>query len=134
MIADNDSYKQTDDTLAKKVVRAYEKQLKDAGGSKPTIRLAKKLNITYAVGSKYRPEQEIAEKIGIICDLEGKQVAILTDDETVSFSSMLNIAKELYTKYDIKQIYSAISHMNLTKKIFLNYLGITRFMACKSYT
>lgn len=88
----------------------------DAGGSKPTIRLAKGLNIPYAIGSKYRPEQEIAEKIGIIGDLDGKKVAILTDDETVSFSSMLNIAKELYKEYKVDQIYSAISHMKLTKK------------------
>ncbi len=88
----------------------------DAGGSKPIIRMAGLLELAYAIGNKYRPEQEKVEKIGIIGEVKGKKTALLSDDETVTFKSLLGIASGLKEDYGVKETYVALSHMKLTRK------------------
>ncbi len=88
----------------------------DAGGAKLTIHYAKALNVDYAISNKYRPKQEEAEIIGIIGNLEGKTVALLADDESVTFTSLLNAAKQLYKKCEIPEIYMCISHNKIRHK------------------
>lgn len=87
----------------------------DAGGAKATVHLAKAINVGYAMGNKYRPEKEKTDVLGIIGDLKDKKIALITDDETVTFSSFYNVAERLYKDYGIKEIHGALSHMKLTQ-------------------
>jgi ribose-phosphate pyrophosphokinase len=86
----------------------------DAGGAKATIHLAKALDIDYAITNKYRPQKEKADLLGVIGFLDDKKIAIITDDETVTFSSLMNAVKILSQDYKIREIYVAVSHMKLS--------------------
>jgi ribose-phosphate pyrophosphokinase len=82
----------------------------DAGAAKFTIHYARALRVDYAVGNKFRPKQEKTDILGIIGNVEGKRIAILGDDETVSFTSLMNAAAELHDRYKVEEIYMLVSH------------------------
>lgn len=85
----------------------------DAGGAKLTIHLAQGLNVDYAIANKFRQKAEQAEMLGIIGKVEGKRVAILADDETVTMTSLNNAAREIHTRYEVAEIHMLISHAKL---------------------
>lgn len=81
----------------------------DAGGAKFTMYHASAMEISHAITNKFRRKEEEAELLGVIGDLEGKKIAIITDDESVTFGSVLGACQGLYEK-GITEIYAAISH------------------------
>lgn len=87
----------------------------DSGGAKFTIHYAEAMNLSHAIGNKFRSKKDETQMIGIIGDMENKEKAIITDDETVTGSSFLNVVKALHHKYGIKEIYAAITHMKIRK-------------------
>jgi ribose-phosphate pyrophosphokinase len=94
----------------------------DAGGAKTTVHFADKLNTTYAISNKFRHSKDDTSIIGVIGDLRDKRVAIITDDETVTGSSILNPIKTLYNDYGIEEIYAAISHFKVHGKHFDKFI------------
>jgi ribose-phosphate pyrophosphokinase len=82
----------------------------DAGGAKFTVHFARAMDITYAITSKFRGHTGKAELLGVVGDVEGKRVALVTDDETVTGTSVINTVKALNTRYGIEETYAAISH------------------------
>lgn len=87
----------------------------DAGGAKFTVNYASKMGISYGIANKFRNGEFKTDALGIIGDFNDKKVAILTDDESVTAGSLLNVANELYDnpKYGIEEIYIAVSHNKL---------------------
>jgi len=88
----------------------------DAGGAKFTVHYANAMDVPYAIANKFRSEKDNANLLGVIGELEGKNTAIITDDETVTGTSLLNAVKQLHENFGIKNIYVALSHFKLQKK------------------
>lgn len=88
----------------------------DAGGAKFTVHFSEAMNIPYAIANKFRPGKDRANLLGIIGDLNGKKVAIISDDETVTGSSIANAARWLYTNFGVEEIHIAISHLKLREE------------------
>jgi len=88
----------------------------DAGGAKFTVHFSEAMNIPYAIANKFRPGKDRANLLGIIGDLNGKKIALISDDETVTGSSIANAARWLYTNFDVKEIHIAISHLKLREE------------------
>lgn len=84
----------------------------DSGGSKETRFIANSLDISYCPGLKERPEQKKTHSLGVQGNLNGKKVAILTDDETATFSSFLNQIDFLHHA-GIREFYGGVSHMRV---------------------
>ncbi|MFH1850144.1 MAG: ribose-phosphate diphosphokinase [archaeon] len=85
----------------------------DAGGAKTTVYFANAMGgIDLGIISKHRPRREQSEVLGVIGNLSGTDVALLTDDETVTFGTILNAVKALYQE-GVRQSYVAISHNKL---------------------
>jgi ribose-phosphate pyrophosphokinase len=82
----------------------------DAGGAKLTIHYAGAIGDDFAIGNKYRPEQEKADILGIIGNVKGKKIGLLGDDESVSVTSLLNAGKDLSITYGLDELYMLISH------------------------
>lgn len=94
----------------------------DAGGAKFSIHFAKTMKISYAIASKYRNEKNDSNLLGIIGDIAQKETAIITDDETVTGTSIINAVKSLYTKYKIQQSYIAVSHIKVRKEFIPSFI------------
>ncbi|MDO8741392.1 MAG: ribose-phosphate diphosphokinase [Candidatus Woesearchaeota archaeon] len=88
----------------------------DAGGAKFTIHYAEAMGIDYGITSKVRPKDQEANILGVIGELDGKNIALITDDETVTANSIIGAAKSLSEERNINEIYAAISHNKLNKK------------------
>lgn len=88
----------------------------DAGGAKSTVHFSDAMDIPYAVGNKFRPGKDRANLLGIIGDFKNKRIAIVTDDETVTGSSVINAVRSLRTNYNVDEIYAGISHMKLKEE------------------
>jgi ribose-phosphate pyrophosphokinase len=88
----------------------------DAGGAKFTVHFSDAMNIPYAIANKFRPGKDRANLLGIIGDLSGKKIAIISDDETVTGSSIANAARWLYSNFGVKEIHIAISHLKLREE------------------
>lgn len=88
----------------------------DAGGAKFTVHFANAMEIPYAIANKFRTGKDSANLLGVIGDLSGKKTALITDDETVTGTSLLNATSQLYKNFGIEQIYIAVSHMKLKKE------------------
>lgn len=88
----------------------------DAGGAKFTVHFSEAMHIPYAIANKFRPGKDRANLLGIIGDLNGKKVAIISDDETVTGSSIANAARWLYTNFGVEEIHIAISHLKLREE------------------
>lgn len=82
----------------------------DAGGAKFALHFARALDVDYAIANKYKSSDRKAEMLGIIGNLEGKRIALIGDDETVTVTSLSNAAKELHGQYGIQEIHFLISH------------------------
>ena len=87
----------------------------DAGGAKFTVHFANAMDITYAITSKFRDHQGKADLLGVVGDIEGKRVALVTDDETVTGSSILKTVETLHDRYGIEETHVAISHAKLDR-------------------
>ncbi len=85
----------------------------DAGGAKFTMHYADIMDVNYAIANKFRSGKDQTDILGVIGDLDGKRTAIITDDETVTGSSLLNTVRQLHDNYGIQEILVAISHMKL---------------------
>ena len=94
----------------------------DAGGAKFTVHFAKAMDITYAITSKFRDHKGKADLLGVVGDIDGKRVALVTDDETVTGTSILKTVETLHDRYGIKETHVAISHPKLDQE------SITRFV------
>jgi ribose-phosphate pyrophosphokinase len=87
----------------------------DAGGAKFTVHFSDAMNIPYAIANKFRPGKDKANFLGIIGDLNNKKIAIITDDETVTGSSLINAIRWLYTN-GVHEIHVAVSHLKLREE------------------
>ncbi len=87
----------------------------DAGGAKLTVHFSDAMDIPYAIANKFRPGKDRANLLGIIGDLSNKKIAIITDDETVTGSSIINACRWLYQN-GVHEIYAAVSHMKLREE------------------
>jgi ribose-phosphate pyrophosphokinase len=87
----------------------------DAGGAKFTVHYAGELGVNYAIANKYRSVHGAANLLGIIGDMRNVKTAIITDDETVTGSSLVNAVRQLHDNYGVKDIYVALSHLKLLK-------------------
>jgi len=88
----------------------------DAGGAKFTVHFSEAMNIPYAIANKFRPGKDRANLLGIIGDLNGKRVAIISDDETVTGSSIANATRWLYSNFGVSEIHVGISHLKLREE------------------
>ncbi len=88
----------------------------DAGGAKFTVHFSDDMDIPYAIANKFRPGKDRANFLGIIGDLDGKSAAIITDDETVTGSSLINAVRSLHSNYHLDQIYAVVSHNKLKEE------------------
>lgn len=88
----------------------------DAGGAKSTVHFSDAIEIPYAIANKFRPGTDRANLLGIIGDLHKKRIAIVTDDETVTGSSIINAVRLLHTEYGVEEIYAAVSHMKMREE------------------
>lgn len=88
----------------------------DAGGAKFTVHFSEAMNIPYAIANKFRPGKDRANLLGIIGDLNGKRVAIISDDETVTGSSIANATRWLYSNFGVSEIHIGISHLKLREE------------------
>ena len=88
----------------------------DAGGAKFTVHFSEAMNIPYAVSNKFRPGKDRANLLGIIGDLKGKKIAIISDDETVTGSSIANATRWLHDNFGVMEIHIAISHLKLREE------------------
>lgn len=87
----------------------------DAGGAKFTVHFSEAMDIPYAIANKFRPGKDRANLLGVIGDLKNKKIAIITDDETVTGSSIINAAKWLYAN-GVTEIYAGVSHMKINRE------------------
>jgi ribose-phosphate pyrophosphokinase len=88
----------------------------DAGGAKFTVHFSEAMNIPYAVANKFRPGKDRANLLGIIGDLNGKKIAIISDDETVTGTSIANATRWLHSNFGVMEIHIAISHLKLREE------------------
>lgn len=88
----------------------------DAGGAKFTIHLAKTLFLSYAIGNKFRGQEDRTDMIGIIGDISGKSVAIIADDETVTGGSIANTIRMLSHDYGIGESHVLVSHFKVREQ------------------
>ncbi|MFW5657680.1 MAG: ribose-phosphate diphosphokinase [Bacteroidota bacterium] len=97
-------FKNSDDTI---VVST------DAGGAKATVHFADKMELPYAISSKFRQTNGKASLIGVIGEIKDKKRAIIIDDETVTGNSIVNAVKTLHTKYGIEECFVGVSHFKI---------------------
>lgn len=95
----------------------------DAGGAKFTVHYSDALNIPYAIANKFRPGKDKANLLGIIGNIQDKKIAIITDDETVTGTSIINAAQWLYT-HGVQQIYIGISHLKLKEQFIPQIINL----------
>jgi ribose-phosphate pyrophosphokinase len=96
----------------------------DAGGAKFNVYFSNAMDIPYAIANKYRFGKDKSNLLGIIGDLENKNIAIITDDETVTGSSIFYTIESLYTNYNIKESYAAVSHMKLKREYIPRFIEV----------
>jgi ribose-phosphate pyrophosphokinase len=87
----------------------------DAGGAKFTVHFSDAMDIPYAIANKFRPGKDRANLLGIIGDIHNKKIAIITDDETVTGSSLINATRWLHNN-GIEEIHIAISHLKIKEE------------------
>jgi ribose-phosphate pyrophosphokinase len=93
----------------------------DAGGSKFTVKYSDLMDISYAISSKFRGEKDKTSHLGIVGKLRDKRVGIITDDETVTGSSILNAVKSLYN-YKVDEIFVGISHFKVKEEYLPGFI------------
>lgn len=88
----------------------------DAGGAKFTVHYSEAMNVSHAIASKFRRGKDKSNLLGIIGDFENKKVAIVTDDETVTGSSIISTIKSLKKNHGIEEIYAAVTHLKVKQE------------------
>jgi ribose-phosphate pyrophosphokinase len=83
----------------------------DIGAAKSLKHIAKKLQLTMAVSSKFRPTKEKVEITEIVGDFTGKKNALIIDDMISTGGSIFEVSKILKEKKNIENIYVAASHL-----------------------
>ena len=94
----------------------------DAGAAKLVTRVARELNLSAAIASKYRPRPEEAVIEEVIGDFTGKRTAIVLDDMVSSGGSIHSLVKRLVGEKGIQEVHVAVSH-NLCREIALERLS-----------
>ncbi|MBN1149956.1 ribose-phosphate pyrophosphokinase [candidate division WOR-3 bacterium] len=85
----------------------------DSGGAKFTVHFAENMGVSHAIVNKFRHGKDSSDMLGVIGDLENKKTALITDDETVTGSSFLNVVKNLNLNHGIQNIHVGISHLKM---------------------
>ena len=93
----------------------------DAGASKLVMAFARKLNLTSAIASKYRPRPEEVELAELVGDLRGKRIALVLDDMISSGGTVYTLIHKLAKDKGIERVYLAASH-NLCRQVALERL------------
>ena len=73
------------------------------------------MDIPYAIANKFRPGKDRTNLLGIIGDCSNKKVAIITDDESVTGSSIINAVHWLFEN-GVHEIHAAISHLKIREE------------------
>ncbi len=97
----------------------------DAGGAKFTVHYSDAMDIPYAIANKFRPGKDKANLLGIIGNVQDKKIAIITDDETVTGTSIFNAAIWLHA-HGIHEIYVAVSHIKLHEQYIPRLISLHR--------
>lgn len=87
----------------------------DAGGTKFTLKFSEMMDLDPAVMNKYRKRKDEASLLGVVGALDGKKIAIVIDDETVTGTSLINAGKALKENYNINETHVGISHFKINK-------------------
>lgn len=87
----------------------------DAGAVNLVMALARTLNLTSAVASKYRPRPEEAEIAELVGDLHGKRIALVLDDMISTGGTVYALIRKLAKDKGIDQVYLAASHSLCSK-------------------
>ncbi len=82
----------------------------DAGAAKFVMHLARALDISSAVASKYRPRPEEAVVSDILGDFEGKRTAIVLDDMINTGGTIEATVTKLVDAKGIEEVHLGISH------------------------
>lgn len=80
----------------------------DHGGATRARQLATELNVPLAIIDKRRPAPNVAEVMGIIGDVAGKQAIII--DDMIDTAGTLTIAAQALLDNGAKSVYAACSH------------------------
>lgn len=88
----------------------------DAGATKLIMGVARALDLSSAIASKYRPRPEKAEVAEIMGDFEGKRVAIVFDDMINTGGTMEATVERLVQEKGIEEIYIGVSHNLCTER------------------
>lgn len=86
----------------------------DAGAYKDVATIGRLMKLSCAVGSKERPEPEVAKIVEIIGDFRGKKTALVIDDIISTAGTLYDLIVKLVTEKGIKEIHIFASH-NLCK-------------------
>lgn len=82
----------------------------DAGATKLVMHFSREMDVSSAIASKFRPEQEEAIITDIIGDFRGKTTAIILDDMIASAGTVVELVRELVTNKGVQQVFLAASH------------------------
>lgn len=82
----------------------------DAGASKFVIHCGRALDLSCAVGSKYRPRPEEAVLTDVMGDTAGKRVAIVIDDMISSGGTAYALIRRLIEETEIEEVHLGASH------------------------
>jgi len=82
----------------------------DAGASKFVIHCGRALDLSCAVGSKYRPRPEEAVLSDVMGDTTGKRVAIVIDDMISSGGTVYALIQKLIQETGIEEVHLGVSH------------------------
>lgn len=94
----------------------------DAGGTKFTLKFSEMMDLDPAVMNKYRKRKDEASLLGVVGALDGKKIAIIIDDETVTGTSLINAGKALKENYNINETHVGISHFKINKDRIQNLI------------
>ena len=82
----------------------------DAGASKFVLHCGRALELSCAIGSKYRPRPEEAVLTDVMGDMAGKRVAIVIDDMISSGGTAYALIQKLIQETGIEEVHLGISH------------------------
>ncbi|MDX1688360.1 MAG: ribose-phosphate diphosphokinase [Candidatus Promineifilaceae bacterium] len=82
----------------------------DAGATKFVMACGRALDLSCAVGSKYRPRPEEAVLTDVMGDTAGKRVAIVIDDMISSGGTAEALIQKLIEETEIEEVHLGVSH------------------------
>lgn len=87
----------------------------DAGGTKLTLKFSEMMELDPAIMNKYRKGKDDSSLLGMVGALDGKNKAIIIDDETVTGTSFINAGKALKENHNFEEVHIGISHLKINK-------------------